>query len=150
MLRLRQEIHELIHESILGKLILGVFLLAGAVMLYFPVKSIILDPTQTDMVIYIAILGLIVVFFLALTLLGCCPPHKSIVPPIEQPTRMPTLSPSASAKAPSITTPSIQEDTKGNFTSENPLRATPQTPASQPKSSVRFHTDTLRAKDQES
>jgi hypothetical protein len=148
MLQLRQELHEIIHESILGKLILGVLLLAGAVMLYFPVKSLILDPTQTDMVIYIAILGLVVVWFIALAVLGCFPPHKPTTPPIEVPTRMPTLPPSATA--PSVTAPSIQEDTEGNFTSENPLRSTPQTPASQSKSSVRFHTDTLPSTNQES
>lgn len=117
-------------------------------MLYFPVKSLILDPTQTDMILYVAILGLVVVFFLALVVLGCFPPHKHMTPPTEVPTRMPTLPPSATA--PSVTAPSIQEDLEGNFTSENPLRSTPQTPASQSKSSVRFHTDTLPSTNQES
>lgn len=142
--RLREEIHDTLKDSILAKFIVVIFLLAGVAMLYFPIQSLIADPSNVTMLVYIAIIGVIAILLLGIIVLGCTykPPVR---PPTEVPTRMPQ-SATATATAPSL--PALQEDAEGNFTAVNPL--TQQTPVSRPKSSVRFHTDTLRAKDQES
>lgn len=147
--RLREEIHETLRDSALAKFIVVLLLLAGVAMLYFPIQTLIADPSNLSMIIYIAIIGVIALLFLVLILLGCTGKPRP-QPPTEVPSRMPTLPPQSatrpSARAPSL--PALQEDAEGNFTATNPL--TQQSPVSRPKPSVRFHTDTLPSQDQES
>ena len=112
-------------------------------MLYFPIQTLIVDPSNLSMIIYIAIIGVIALLFVGLIVLGCTGKPRT-QPPTEVPTRMPTSV--QRAAAPSL--PALQEDAEGNFTAVNPL--TQQTPVSRPKPSVRFHTDTLPSQDQES
>ena len=139
---LREEIHETLRDSALAKVIVVILLLAGVAMLYFPIQTLIVDPSNLSMIIYIAIIGVIALLFLGLIVLGCTGKPRT-QPPTEVPTRMPSLP--ERAVAPSV---ALQEDAEGNFTAVNPL--TQQTPVSRPKPSVRFHTDTLPSQDQES
>jgi len=131
---LREEIHETLRDSALAKVILIILLLAGVAMLYFPLQALIADPSNISMIIYIAIIGVIVLLFVGLIVLGCTgKPRKQ--PPTEVPSRMPQLP--ERAVAPSV---ALQEDTEGNFTAVNPL--TQQSPVSRPKPSAMSHTDT--------
>ena len=127
--RLREEIHDTLRDSALAKFIVILLLLAGVAMLYFPIQTLIADPSNLTMIVYIVVVGVIALLFLGLILLGCTgKPRKQ--PPTEVPTRMPTLPQSAtrpSAVAPSL--PPLQEDAEGNFIAVNPL-AKQQTPVS--------------------
>lgn len=126
-----EEVHEIVSESLLAKVLSLIFPFTIVCMLFYPIRCVISDPSNLDCIIGLALVGTLTVCILGIAIGACCSKPKPL-PPNVLPSGTVVIPPSPSARAPIL--PTIQEDQE-HFIADNPLHATEHAPVSPPRSS---------------